>query len=466
MIRSFRSLFLIVVLLLPSFSYAQLGATLGKARILEYAVCLALMQQGFERVSSRDLLPPLPTEGDVPQVFTYYPGQGFYFPGGSTGSARGVIFLNGTRYSFQGQTRGKLHGTQTGDNSYYLTGIVRLRVYSGIPAELGQIAFAFNSAYEEMGDQPFPIQADTRILPVVYNQGKGALMSSFDMYKSPGRSIQLNDSFMYPSNPPDTTNQCQTALRIAQGMEFGSGGQSFGKVFNVTLAIPNNVQTYSQLATYDYDEGGEIDIHEWASNRNRMDSSDDSPNCENSIPSPGEPKKTTEVEVGPETRDKYKAQAEQNLEAAVGDGTSLGDPTINQFYIQAPSYDPADGLDKIDDFEYAIESKLSSQSDYQNLKELTKPLTSKNLPSFKLPKSEISLSTGTRSGTTSVEIDMSDVSIDFGSLENQSEIWQLIRIARGVLALSIFFFTLWSVWKLFASLLSTGSLGAGGSADD
>lgn len=425
---------------------------------------MALISQGFTQVANRTDLPSLPQSGNPEQKFYFSLDTGFYFTGGSSGSARGTIYINGASYVYRGGFTVRVHGSSFGTDTYVCTGIVYLPV-NNLSGQPGRVAIAFNVAYSVSNNIATPVTPVPLILPVMYQQNSGNLMSSFDMYPISARRSQLDDRFLDLSTAGsvDVTSQCVVAKRIAQGRTFGNDS---GTVFNVTLSLPNEVDAWRNLSTYDYDNGGEIDIYEWASNRNRMDASDDSPNCNESLPSESEEVKASQVEVGPETREKYRNNQETAITAAVGDNSYISDPTIENFYITPPSYSPANGLDKIDEFQSAVESKLSSQDNYQKLQALIQPLGSDNLPSYSLPDVSVSLGTGRRSGSSSVSIDLSDVKLDFGAIQQNSDVWQILVLGRNILACAIFFFTSWRIWKLFASLLSTGSLGSESSNDD
>lgn len=303
-------------------------------------------------------------------------------------------------------------------------------------------------------------------------------------FVNPGRVFLLDPSIFDRNITPQNSSQCQIAYSIAQMWYVRSPYQDGEKLTDVNVVLPNDSNLYNSLPSLDSDSGGEIDIYEWASRRDRFNPVDDSVECNNTVLDPENPEdpefgKSEEVELGPNTREWF----DQELSAQNRWLGGSGDPQASApSTIDLPDLPPIDlpsvgsGVEgeegapptaegAFDRFNTDLSTAVDALPQTQKGKELFSPVTTGDYAKWSLPMVEVEVIGSATDVDRATElrhtIDLTSLSFDFEALHDP-KIERFFLILRSVLALLIYAFTAWRLYRLFAGLVSNSTLGGDG----
>ena len=343
--------------------------------------------------------------------------------------------------------------------------------------------------YNNNGDELAP---NLQYLPVYWTeyQHNQTTVIQPNFYTTPGRKFLLHTVF-FPNNlSPDSNSQCQIAWEICRmcytSLPRPNASGKDVRLGHLNVVYPNDSNIYNTIPTRDTDSGGEIDIYEWASRRNRLDPTDDSTECLNTVFDPENPEddpdfgKSQEVELGPNTRDWFDQEMTAQNRWLGGDGqaqavipSTVDLPELPPIELPSVGSGAGEGEDgapptaegAFDRFNSDVSTAVNGLPQTQKGKELFSPVSSGGYAKWSLPKVEVEV-IGSATDVEKVSelrhtIDLTSLSFDFEALHDP-KIERFFLILRSVLALMIYAFTAWRLYRLFAGLVSNSTLGGDG----
>ncbi len=343
--------------------------------------------------------------------------------------------------------------------------------------------------YNNNGDELAP---NLQYLPVYWTeyQHNQTTVIQPNFYVNPGRKFLLHTVF-FPNNlTPENASQCIIALNICKmcytSLPRPNASQKDVRLGNVNVVYPNDSNIYNTIPTRDTDSGGEIDIFEWASRRNRLDPADDSTECLNTVFDPENPEddpdfgKSQEVEIGPNSRDWFDQEMTAQNRWLGGDGqaqavipSTVDLPELPPIELPSVGSGAGEGEDgapptaegAFDRFNSDVSTAVNGLPQTQKGKELFSPVSSGGYAKWSLPKVEVEVIGSATDVEKATElrhtIDLTSLSFDFEALHDP-KIERFFLILRSVLALLIYAFTAWRLYRLFAGLVSNSTLGGDG----